>query len=79
LAEKFAAFGWETAEVDGHDPAGIFGAVTARSGKKPLMVVAATTKGKGISYMENVPIWHYRSPSRAEYEQAVVELERAAA
>jgi transketolase len=39
------------------------------------MVVAKTVKGKGISYMENVPIWHYRSPNKAEYEQGVRELE----
>ena len=41
------------------------------------MVVAKTTKGKGISYMENVPIWHYRSPSAKEYEQGVAELDKA--
>jgi transketolase len=74
LAEKFAAFGWETAEVDGHDSVAIFDAVTGRRGHKPLMLVAKTTKGKGVSYMENVPIWHYRSPNPNEYQQAVIEL-----
>ena len=49
----------------------------AASGDKPLMVVAKTIKGKGVSYMENVPIWHYRSPNKDEYEQAVRELEGA--
>ena len=34
-----------------------------------------TTKGKGVSYMENVPIWHYRSPNPEEYQQAIRELE----
>jgi transketolase len=77
-AEKFAAFGWETAEADGHDSAAVFDAICARSGKKPFVLCAKTTKGRGVSYMENVPIWHYRSPSKQEYEQAVVELERAA-
>jgi transketolase len=43
------------------------------------MLVGKTTKGKGISYMENVPIWHYRSPSAKEYEQGKQELEAAAA
>jgi transketolase len=76
LAEKFAAFGWETVAIDGHDSAAIFDVVTARKGQQPLMVVAKTTKGKGISYMENVPVWHYRSPSPKEYEQGVVELEK---
>jgi len=78
LADKFAAFGWETVEIDGHDSAAVFDAVSRRRGGRPLMVVAKTTKGKGISYMENVPIWHYRSPNRKEYEQGTVELERAA-
>lgn len=75
LGDKFRAFGWETVEIDGHDPAAIYRAVTDRSRTKPLMVVAKTTKGKGVSYMENVPIWHYRSPNKAEYKKAITELE----
>jgi transketolase len=75
LVEKFLAFGWESVQVDGHDPKAIYEAVVGRSGKKPLMVVARTTKGKGVSYMENVPLWHYRSPNKAEYQQAIKELE----
>ena len=78
VADKFAAFGWETAEVDGHDGGAVFRAVTSRTGSKPLMVVAKTVKGKGISYMENVPIWHYRSPNAKEFEQGMAELEKAA-
>jgi transketolase len=74
LAAKFEAFGWETAEVDGHDATMIHRAVTARKGDRPLMVVARTTKGKGVSYMENAPIWHYRSPNKDEYAQAIREL-----
>lgn len=77
LAEKFRAFGWETAEVDGHDSAAIYEAVAGRSGTKPFMLIAKTTKGKGVSYMENVPIWHYRSPNKEEYKKAVAELEAA--
>jgi transketolase len=75
LAEKFKAFGWDTAEIDGHDPQAIYDAVTGRSGIKPLMVCAATTKGKGVSYMEDAPIWHYRSPNKEEYAKAIAELE----
>jgi len=77
LAEKFAAFGWEVAELDGHDSAAIFDAVASRQGGRPLMLVAKTTKGKGVSYMENIPIWHYRSPSKDEYYRAIDELESA--
>jgi transketolase len=75
LLDKFRAFGWEAVEVDGHDSAAIFEAVTGREGGRPFMLVAKTTKGKGVSYMENVPIWHYRSPSKDEYRRAVEELE----
>jgi transketolase len=77
LVDKFQAFGWETVEVDGHDAGAIFNAVMNRKGGRPFMVVAKTVKGKGVSYMENVPIWHYRSPNAKEYEQAKVELEAA--
>lgn len=75
LAAKFEAFGWETAEIDGHDPGAIYEAVTTHGGTKPLMVCAKTVKGKGVSYMENAPIWHYRSPNKDEYAQALRELE----
>jgi len=75
LVDKYQAFGWETVQVPGHDSETLFAAVANRRGDRPLMVVARTTKGKGISYMENVPIWHYRSPSKTEYEQGVRELE----
>lgn len=77
LLDKFRAFGWEAAEVDGHDSAAIVEAISNRKGGKPFMLVAKTTKGKGVSYMENVPIWHYRSPNKDEYRRAVAELETA--
>lgn len=75
IIEKYEAFGWECVEVPGHDSNAIFDAVNARKGDKPLMVACKTTKGKGVSYMENVPIWHYRSPSPEEYQQAIGEIE----
>lgn len=74
VREKVEAFGWEVAEVDGHDAPAIVRAVQARRGGKPMMVIGKTTKGKGVSFMENVPMWHYRSPSPAEYQQALREL-----
>lgn len=77
VADKYVAFGWEAVEVDGHDSQAIYSAVADRTGDKPLMVIAKTTKGRGVSYMENVPVWHYRSPTKDEYEQAVRELEGA--
>jgi transketolase len=74
VAEKFRAFGWESVEIDGHDSAALFHAVSARKGDRPTMVVAKTTKGKGVSYMENQPIWHYRSPNKDELAIALAEL-----
>lgn len=79
VVDKYVAFGWEAIEVDGHDSHAICEAVIARRGDRPLMVVCKTTKGRGVSYMENVPIWHYRSPSPDEYRQALKELEQAQA
>ena len=78
VLEKLEAFGWEVKEVDGHDHDAMREAVANRSKNKPMMVVCKTIKGKGVSYMENVPIWHYRSPSVAEYKQAMQELDEVA-
>lgn len=78
IADKMRAFGWETVEVNGHDHRAIFDAIDGRHGDKPLMVVCSTVKGKGVSYMEHVPIWHYRSPNKQEYEQAIRELAEVA-
>jgi len=77
VVEKYRAFGWHSVEVPGHDSQAIRDAVVGRRTDRPLMVVCKTTKGKGVSYMENVPIWHYRSPSKEEFQQALRELEQA--
>lgn len=75
LSEKAEAFCWEVAEVDGHDSAAIAEAIWSRSGTRPFLLVAKTVKGKGVSFMEHVPIWHYRSPNKEEYQQALLEIE----
>ncbi|HEX4411553.1 MAG TPA: transketolase [Xanthobacteraceae bacterium] len=77
LVPKAEAFGWEAVEVDGHDAAAMHDAVLGRRGGRPLLVVCRTVKGKGISFMENVPIWHYRSPNKDEYQQGLKELAEA--
>lgn len=79
IREKVEAFGWEAAEVNGHDGAAIHSAVSRRRGIKPFMVIGNTVKGKGVSFMENEPIWHYRSPNPTEYQQAVAELKEVVA
>jgi transketolase len=74
VLDKIRAFGWETAEVNGHDAGALHAAVSGREGGRPFMLVGKTVKGRGVSFMESVPIWHYRSPSRDEYAKAVAEL-----
>lgn len=78
IVDKVRAFGWETAEVNGHDAAAVHSAVLARRGKQPFFLVGKTVKGRGVSYMEHVPIWHYRSPSKEEYQKALAELKEVA-
>jgi transketolase len=77
VVEKMQAFGWECVEVDGHSSEAIYNAVINRVGDRPLLVNCKTTKGKGVSYMENVALWHYRSPNSEEYNQAVREIDEA--
>lgn len=65
MADKWKAFGWEVKEVDGHDFAALENVLShlpIRSGK-PTFLIAHTVKGKGIKFMEDVPIWHYRMPT----------------
>jgi len=76
LASKWRSFGWEVVEVDGHNLEQLeetFKSLPFTSGK-PNVVIAHTTKGKGISFMENVPIWHYRMPNEEEMKIAYQEL-----
>ena len=77
FAEKWRVFGWNVKEVDGHDHASLSAAldVIPANETAPTCVLAHTTKGKGISFMENTVLWHYRSPQGVEYEAAVAELE----
>jgi transketolase len=74
LDKKFEAFGWEVEEVNGHNAGELFQAVIKRKGDRPFVALAKTTKGRGVSYMENAPIWHYRAPSPDEYRRAINEL-----
>lgn len=74
ITEKFASFGWVAQLVDGHISSEIIKVARNNSESKPLAIVCKTVKGKGISFMENVPIWHYRSPNDVEYQLALKEL-----
>lgn len=76
LAAKWSAFGWSTSEVDGHDLDALTAAMSrSRDGSgKPIAIVAHTTKGKGVSFMEDDNNWHYRIPSVEEVEKSRLEL-----
>jgi transketolase len=74
IVEKALAFGWESVEVDAHDQQAIYDAIASRSRRSPFLLIGKSIKGKGVSYMENNPIWHYRSPNEDEYAQALLEL-----
>lgn len=76
LADKWKSFGWEVKEIDGHDFCRlqeIFKSVPLVKGK-PSLIIAHTIKGKGVSFMENTPIWHYRLPNERELKIAYEEL-----
>lgn len=76
LAPKWEAFGWHTQEIDGHDLQAIIRAVE-RAGEargRPSMIVARTTKGKGVAFMEGVSKWHGTPPNDQEYARALREL-----
>lgn len=75
IDKKFESFGWHVSVVDGHCSSAILAAAAKRPPSKPAVIICETTKGKGVSYMENVPIWHYRSPNEEEFKKALVELE----
>jgi transketolase len=76
LADKWRAFGWNAAEVDGHD----FQALTdvfsqfPNANGKPMAIIAHTVKGKGVSFMEDDNNWHYRIPTAEDVVKARAEL-----
>ncbi|MFC2154882.1 transketolase [Acidobacteriota bacterium] len=76
VKEKWQAFRWHVVEIDGHNLEEIETAVEhfKREAEKPTMVIAKTTKGKGVSFMEDGVDWHGTAPSREEAEQALKEL-----
>ena len=73
IADKFRAFGWNVVEIDGHDMAAIVGALDGAETVKgaPTMIVAATVKGKGVSFFENKASYHGVPPSDEELPRAL--------
>ena len=74
IRKKLEAFGWECVEVNGHDVRAIHHAVANRQGGRPFILIGNTVKGRGVSFMENQSIWHYRSPNPQEYLDAIAEV-----
>lgn len=76
LLQRWSSFGWAVREIDGHDFSQIFeafGSIPFSIGK-PSIIIAHTVKGKGVSFMEDKLLWHYRPPNDKEYEMALKEL-----
>jgi transketolase len=78
LAQRWRAFGWDVHEVDGHDVEAVTDTLEGLTDveDRPHVLLAKTTFGKGVSYMENEIAWHYMPMSDAQYEQAMSELEQ---
>jgi transketolase len=78
LGKKWKSFGWDVKIIKGHSFPELLSAlkgVRSRSSKKPLALIALTTKGKGVSFMESNPIWHYRIPVGEELDRARKDLQ----
>ena len=76
VKEKFESFGWFVQEINGHNFDEIIMAVNnGKKQNKPVIIIANTIKGKGVSFMENNVSWHGKAPNDEEYEKAIKELE----
>jgi transketolase len=76
LVEKYKAFNWDVIEVDAHDVGALVDAFekACNSNEKPTLILANTTKGKGVSFMEDIAGWHGKPPNREEMERALNDL-----
>lgn len=76
LRMKFEAFNWEVFEIDGHNHQDLKATfnTTKDLNNRPKVIIAHTTKGKGVSFMENRLLWHYKSPDEQQFFQAIQEL-----
>jgi transketolase len=81
IAAKWASFNWHVIEIHGHNVAEILAALDLADEVhgRPVVIIARTTKGKGVSFMENSPTWHGGVPSQAQFDAALAELKEGAA
>jgi len=77
LKEKWRAFDWRVFQIDGHNIPQILGTIEQcqKIKRQPVVIIANTIKGKGISFMENSPTWHAKIITRDEYDRAIMELD----
>jgi len=77
FAEKWRSFGWAVREIDGHDHGLLTEALVSvpMEQGRPTVLICHTVKGKGVGFMENQLIWHYRSPTAEQLKVALVELD----
>jgi transketolase len=76
LADKWASFGWEVRDVDGHDHGRLLSALRPSTTGRPVAVVARTVKGKGVSFIEDRVEWHHKVPDSEQVQAALEELSR---
>jgi transketolase len=79
--EKWRSFGWDVTNIDGHsfrEVLATFKGFRSRTSTKPLMIIARTVKGKGVSFMEGQANWHTQIPASEQLEKARMELNRKA-
>ena len=74
LAAKWRSFGWSALEIDGHDHAALKAALATEHKGSPLVIIAHTTKGKGVGFMEADLAWHYKAPNPKQLADALAEL-----
>jgi transketolase len=76
IVAKWKAFGWHTLEIDGHDMQAVVDAMeeAITITDLPVIIIAKTIKGKGVSFMENVPLWHGKAPDDEQLKQALAEV-----
>ena len=76
IEKKLNQFGWSSQKCNGHNSKEIYEKIINRNKKRPFALIAKTIKGYPISYMMHKPIWHYKSPDKIQYLQAIKELDK---
>jgi len=76
LKSKFLSFGCNVKEINGHNLNAINKALISSVKHKPNVIIANTVKGKGVSFMENNNLWHYKNPNLDELKKSLIEIKK---